>query len=585
MRKKFLASLLALSLLVCAMAGCGSSSTTSTETTAETTTETTTETAAAEEEAAAAEETETAAAEEAPAESAEAEETPAAQGLDKPASPVTISYMVTINPANMNLYDSFDDLLVWQELADRTNVTVDAVLVNAQEGQTKFNLMVASGDYTDWMDSVSSNYSTGLVGAMDDEVIIDMTDIINNEMPNYSAVLYSEEEYIKGATMDDGRMGMVYSLTRVDSDECTSGPVIRQDWLDALGLDTPVTYDDLHDVLTAFKENYGASMWIPYSGSPMGNYLGAGFGISTTYMTHLSGREPFYQVDGEIKFGPIEDAYYDYLELMAQWYSEGLIWSDFTSYTEKFDAPPADKVLDGTFGVWFGNTNDWQTWTSQATDPNFHCVAFSDPVMNEGDINHLRTYNEHITNGGISISTQCEGEKLDAAVYLLDYFFSEEGSFLCTFGVEGVTYELDENGHPQYTELITNNPDGLQERQALVMYGGSTVSTAYEHPDADYLIDTDTDDQNAASDIWKATSDAAYDIPDLCTVSADDSANYAAIMADIGTYISEWTLKIITGQETLTKEGFEEYRNNVYAMNIADAIAIKQDALDRYNAR
>lgn len=506
-------------------------------------------------------------------------------GVAMPEEPVTITYMVTINPQNMNLYESLDELLVWQTLAERTNVTVDATLVNAQEGQTKFSLMVASGDYTDWMDSVSSNYTTGLAGAMDDDVILDLTDIIQELMPNYAAILFSNDVYIKGATLDDGRMGQVYSLTPVDEDECTSGPVIRQDWLDALNLDTPVTYDDLHDVLVAFQENYGASMWIPYTGSPMGNYLGAGYGISTTYMTHLRGREPFYQVDGEIRFGPIEDEYYDYLQMMAQWYQEGLIWSDFTSYTEKFDGPPADKVLDGSFGVWFGNTTDWQTWTEQAADPNFRCVAFADPVMNEGDVNHLRNYNEPITNGGIAISTQCMDETLDAAIYLLDYFFSDEGSFLTTFGVEGVTYELDAEGHPQYTELITNNPDGLQESQALVIYGGSTISTAYQHSEADYLLNTDTDDQNEASDIWKATSDAAYDIPDLCDISTEDNDRYSNIMADLGTYISEWSLKMITGQTTLTEDAFMEYRDTVAQMSIDEAIAIKQDALDRYNAR
>lgn len=582
MSKKMLTWLLALSLLLGLFTGCAAEESAAPSSSAA-------ESVAAEvpaEETSVGEASAEAPAEVPSAEEAEASvEEPAAVGVPKPEEPVTITYMVTINPQNMNLYESLDELLVWQELAARTNVTVDATLVNAQEGQTKFSLMVASGDYTDWMDSVSSNYTTGLAGAMDDDVILDLTDIIKESMPNYSSVLFSDEVYVKGATLDDGRMGQVYALTPVDEDECTSGPVIRQDWLDALNLETPVTYDDLHDVLTAFKENYGASMWIPYTGSPMGNYLGAGFGLSTTYMTHLRGREPFYQVDGEIRFGPIEEAYYDYLELMAQWYDEGLIWSDFTSYTEKFDAPPADKVLDGTFGVWFGNTNDWQTWTEQAADPNFHCVAFADPVMNEGDINHLRTYNEPITNGGIAISTQCVDEKLDAAIYLLDYFFSEEGSFLCTFGVEGTTYELDADGHPQYTELITNNPDGLQQSQALVIYGGSTISTAYQHAEADFLVDTDTDDQNAASDIWKATSDAAYDIPDLCTVSSEDNEHYSNVMADIGTYISEWSLKMITGQTELTEAAFAEYLDIVAGMNIDEAIAIKQDALDRYNAR
>lgn len=31
---------------------------------------------------------------------------------------------------------------------------------------------------------------------------------------------------------------------------------LRQDWLDELGMETPVTIDDWHDVLKAFKDNY-----------------------------------------------------------------------------------------------------------------------------------------------------------------------------------------------------------------------------------------------------------------------------------------------------------------------------------------
>lgn len=501
-------------------------------------------------------------------------------------NPTTLTYMVTINPMNANLYTSFQDLAIWNELEARTNVTVDATLVNAQEGQTKFNLMVASGEYTDWLDSVSSNYATGVVGALDDDVIIDLTDIIKEQMPNYWSYLSSSDEYLKGATQDDGRMGMIFALTRLEVDDCTSGPVIRQDWLDALGLDTPVTYDDLHDVLVAFKDNYGASMWIPYTGSPMGGYLGAGFDTFTTYMTHLRGREPFYQRDGEICFGPIDDQYYDYLELMAAWYDEGLIWSDFTSYTQAFDAPPDDMVMNGSFGVWFGNTGKWDVYTAGATDPNFHCVAFADPVMEAGNINHIRNMNEHITNGGISISTQCTEDKLAASIGLLDYFYSEEGSFLITFGTEGVTFEYDADGHPQYTELITNNPDGYSQSQAMTLYCGSTVNTTIQHPEADYLVNTNTDDQNAASDIWKATSDAAYDIPDLCTISQEDSETYTAVMSDIGSFVSEWSLKVITGVQELTPEAFEAYRSQLTdVLNIQQAIDIKQDALDRYNQR
>ena len=499
---------------------------------------------------------------------------------------VTLSYMTTVNPMNAGMIQSFQDCSVWREIEDRTNVRVEANLVNAQEGQTKFALMIASGDFTDYLDSVGSNYTTGLAGAMDDEIIVDLTDLILDYMPDYYAIVQSNEEYIKGNKLDDGRIGMVYALSRADSARISSGPTIRQDWLDEQNLETPVTYDDLHDVLEVFRDAYGASMWIPYTGSPMGGYLGAGFDIATTYMTHLRGREPFYRVGDTIKFGPMQDAYYDYLELMRQWYREGLIWNDFTSYTQAFNGPPDDGVMNDEFGVWFGETGRWYTWTTGASDPDFHCVAFSDPVQNVGDQNHLRTTFDIITNGGMSISTECR--EFEVAARLLNYFYTDEGRMLATFGVEGEAWEYDDEGHPQYTALITDNPDGLTEQQASLIYGGGTISTTIAHPLSDYLnkkITVTTEDEEAASDIWSATSDQDYYIPVLVSMTSDESEEYSRYMSDVGTYVSEWSLKVITNQQELTPEGFEEFRNTQIQLGIETATAMKQAAYTRYLAR
>ncbi|MGV3241016.1 hypothetical protein ACEF17_13175, partial [Streptococcus hyovaginalis] len=64
-----------------------------------------------------------------------------------------------------------------------------------------------------------------------------------------------------------------------------------------------------------------------------------------------------------------------------------------------------------------------------------------------------------------------------ATIRWIDYFFGEEGATLQFMGVEGETYEKNGDGKPQFTEKITNNPDGLTFDQALTPYvtwmGGS----------------------------------------------------------------------------------------------------------------
>lgn len=496
---------------------------------------------------------------------------------------ITLTYWSTVSPMFADVITSLDQCKLWNYVEELTNIHVDGTLVNAQAGQEQFALMVASGAYTDLLDSPGSNYTTGLQGALEDDVLIDLTDVVAEYMPNYQAIIGSNEEYEKGTRVDDGRIAMIYGLNNKDY-KPTEGPVIRRDWLDALELDTPVTYDDLHDVLTAFKEAYNATMWIPYSGSPLGNYLGAGYGIATTYLTHMSGREPFFQVDGTVKFGPMEDAYFDYLSMLNQWYQEGLIWNDFVSYTERFNQPPDSGITNGEFGVWFSSYSNFQVWTEAAADPDFHITAFSDPVQNAGDVNHLRAENFLVTQGGVGISSSCD--YVEEAAKLIDYWFSEEGRFLLSFGIEGETYELDADGHPQYTDLITNNPDGLNETAAEAVYLSGFGFHTVDHDAVAYLDRGYTEDQEAASDIWMATSDNAYGIPNVVSMTVEESTENAALLSDIGTYVSTWTLQAITGDQPLTEDAIAEFRSTLEnQLNITQAIANKQAALDRYNQR
>ena len=84
-----------------------------------------------------------------------------------------------------------------------------------------------------------------------------------------------------------------------------------------------------------------------------------------------------------------------------------------------------------------------------------------------------------------------------------------------------------------------------------------------------------------AEEIW-GVSDNAYVIPSY-DLNGTDASTFAAIMGDIETYVDEMVLKFITGAESL--DGFDDYAATIEAMGLPKAIALKQDGLDRYNAR
>ena len=83
-----------------------------------------------------------------------------------------------------------------------------------------------------------------------------------------------------------------------------------------------------------------------------------------------------------------------------------------------------------------------------------------DQVMGFGDVTALSI--------NLAICTSCTDP--GTALRWLDYHFSEEGSLLSQYGLEGGGLAFDKNGKACYSNLISNNPDGLSTDNALNQY-------------------------------------------------------------------------------------------------------------------
>lgn len=78
-------------------------------------------------------------------------------------------------------------------------------------------------------------------------------------MGNYMTILNDPKyaDYKEKAYNAEGQLAEITSIS--DDFKPTSGAQIRKDWLDALNLPMPETYDDWENTLLAFKENYGCT--------------------------------------------------------------------------------------------------------------------------------------------------------------------------------------------------------------------------------------------------------------------------------------------------------------------------------------
>ena len=215
--------------------------------------------------------------------------------------------------------------------------------VNQDELQDKYGTLVASGNYPDIIYAGSIEYPGGFeTGVADGVIYDDMDTLIRNYMPNYMALIESSDEARREATADSGKMVICKNIVGTDdaaqSEGTYMGLAYRADILEDLGLDVPTTIDEWHDALKAAKD---AGVETPFVlDQNGGSFIALSWGVSTTSMNYL-------QLDGDkVVMSQALDGYGDYLETMRQWYSEGLINPNFSTFNYYLDTPTSVEAGD-----------------------------------------------------------------------------------------------------------------------------------------------------------------------------------------------------------------------------------------------
>ena len=484
--------------------------------------------------------------------------------------PTTLSYFVADDSNAAIMTTDWNDNEFYQEMERRTGVHLEFEMVSSADYQTNFNLMIASGNLADMIYVGASYYAEGVDAAIDDGYFLDLTDLVDEYMPNYEKIRTSDIQYELLSTTDSGRLGAVYEL-RQSKQGPWLGLWIRQDWLDDLGLDTPVTFDDYHEVLTAFKNEKGATapLILNFSGSD------GEFGTMSGGLNVLNS----WQLDetGKVNFGPYMDAWKEYVTIMHQWYTEGLIDPDFMATDER--TADMAKVVTGASGLFAALYTMPSVYEAASEDPNMNLAPVNPPVMNEGDEGHIRLRDSY-TSGNTAISA--DSENWEVALRWLDYLYTDEGALLANYGVEGDTFEFDENGEPVFTDKILNNENGWTMTQTVASYLCPSAGIANWSDWTRELAGVPEKDQ-ACYDVWSEFSDD-WRLPSSVTLTQEESTERAALYADISTIVKEQTAQFISGALDI-ESNWDAYISALEASGMERAIEITQAAYDRYLAR
>jgi len=491
-------------------------------------------------------------------------------------TPVELSFYSYLPPSTV--IKEIDDIAGIAEIAKKTNVKIKWLHPSVPtDEQQSFNLLIASGDYPDIILHRFQEFPGGVQKVMDDGLAIKLNEYLDKYAPNYKKILDQYPVARKQAMLDDGSIAGFGSIEADIERTAYAGLAIRKDWLDKAGLEVPKTIDDWYAALKAFKtkdpNGNGKEDEVPFTDQKNMSYLysfAGAWGILVDFCLDPS--------SGKVVFGPAQPAFEGFLETMSKWYGEGLIDSEFASIDQKtVDAKLTQGIVgsNGTTVTVVSSLNK----NMKKNIPDYNLVATPFPIGPAGK--SYSTQRVTVQQTGVRftvISSKCKNK--EAALKYLDYYYSPEGMDLALWGIKGQSY-TEENGVKKYTDLILNNPNGLDPVQALSKFAipqwgwckPFSVKTSE-------FLEYYTPQSKEANKVWySGGKELLY--PQL-QLRSSEGGEFSRIMTEVNTYVLENAVKVITGKQQLN---FDNYIKTLKGMNIDKAIQLQQQAYDRYNAR
>ena len=479
----------------------------------------------------------------------------------------TFSLWTGIAPFAVNQIENADDMTLYQELENRTGIAFDATIVNGAEEETQFNLMVAAGDYTNIIIGMGY-YSTGISGALNDDIIVDLLDYVQDYAPHYYDYISAEPTAMATLLTDDGKMGTI-ATTYQELGLENQGLAIRGDWLKEFGMEVPETYDELYAYAKKANEVYGSTLSFPTNANSTS--LSMGFGV-------LAGE--YTTFDGVVEYYIQREGYYDYLSTMAQWFAEGLIYPDFFSLTD--NTANGDLFCNGTTSMnEVGASVMHSLYEKVDTSYGAEFVAMPNPVTEKGAALPCSAEVSFINDSDAwAITTSCNTDDIPDLMKLVDYMYSDEGALLWNYGLEGDTFNYVD-GKPTFTEKITAPADGMMSAVAQYAYCTVNVPSRNDMRKGFYSFDQTAWD---ALDLYAQQLDGSNCYPQAAVegLTTEETEAYAAVSSDVETYVEAEILRFVTGAVALTPESYQSFVDTAVGMGLDEMVEIYQNAYDRY---
>jgi len=288
------------------------------------------------------------------------------------------------------------------------------------------------------INNLSSYYQNG--------VLLDLSKYMD-KMPNVKK-MFTEQQWAR-VTFNGG----IYGIPRRPEANYNCW-YIRHDWLDKLGLKDPETFDDLLNVAIAMKDadldGNGKNDTYPISGTYGSWAKAAGRDAFQGFFTAygVTGPETIMIRDNKAVMAVTLPESRLAIEEIRRFVDAGVVEPEIISNTW---GVLREKMATGKVGICFGGWANFskpaEAKTLKAVDPNANWAPFKKQIKTKyGESGASDSASGNDAVYAINADLAKDPKKLDAILNMFNYMATEECDRLLSFGIEGVHYNIDQEG-------------------------------------------------------------------------------------------------------------------------------------------
>lgn len=412
-------------------------------------------------------------------------------------------------PLRQELIDAVANLSPSKELYFEDGLSVTGMGVHFNNYPTEFNgcyywpaiekLTNAHVDI-DWR--VEDNYATAVATTLGNAVTAGLPDIIQAgaygimNLVNEGAVIalddyldlipnivdaVGEERMAKWRESD----GHIYTIPTIVSVPGSQTVMIRKDWLDQLNMDPPETWDDWLAYWRAVKENDMNGNGDTTDEIPLALEQGANgerslmsllnaFGIAASNDTQFCVLD-----DGTYTMVYEHPRYREFLEAVRELFAEGLLDNEFATRVQAELFTAMDSDLVGSTMTWAERCRISTQTLRAAGDEDALWMSVAPIAGPHGD--RMTQEREAVTKLWCITTTAEDEGKVEDILRLFNWNFGKEGNDLYNYGIEGVSYDFNDDGVAIMKDELLQN--GFTDYRAAGMqyepFGGVWQTNAF----------------------------------------------------------------------------------------------------------